>query len=49
MEAVRILLVRASELGATMPQRYLLPKNLSRIAWGKNKGQRGYDPAKHQV
>jgi len=49
VQAVRILLVRANDLGATQPQHYLLPKNLSRIAWGKDKGQRGYDPTKHQV
>jgi len=31
------------------PDHYLLPKHLSRIAHGVNKGSRGYDPAQHQV
>ena len=49
MDAVRILLVRAGDLGANKPEHYLLPKNLSRIAHGLNKGARGYDPLKHQI
>lgn len=49
MDAVKILLVRAGDLGATKPEHYLLPKNLIRIAHGANKGARGYDPLKHQI
>jgi integrase len=50
-EAASRLLMRASLLKppATKPEHYLLPKNLSRIAHGKDKGGRGYDPAQHQA
>jgi integrase len=48
-EAVARLLIRARELGATHPEHYLLPKNLSRITYGEHKGERGYDPLQHQT
>jgi hypothetical protein len=42
--------MRAAELKppATEPEHYLMPRQLSRIAHGKHKGQRGYDPNQHQ-
>ena len=48
-EAVARLLMRARELGATLPQHFLMPKNLSRISYGVAKGQRGFDPNQHQI
>jgi len=50
-EAAARLLLRASQLTppATLPEHYLMPKHLSRIAHGKHKGERGYDPSQHQV
>jgi integrase len=48
-EAVARLLIRARPLGATQPEHYLLPKNLSRITNGEHKGERGYDPLEHQT
>ena len=49
-EAASRLLLRASLLKppATKPEHYLMPKDLSRIAHGKHKGERGYDPDQHQ-
>src|SRR5215469_4540044 len=47
-EAAKRLIMRADLLGADKPTHYLLPKNLSRIAWGKHKGERRYDPNQHQ-
>jgi len=47
-EAAARLLVRAESLGATQPAHYLMPKHLSRIAYGPHKGERGYDPLQHQ-
>jgi integrase len=47
-EAAARLLVRAQSLGATRPEHYLMPKNLSRISYGEHKGARGYDPLQHQ-
>jgi len=47
-EAVARLLLRARSLGATEPEHYLMPKNLSRISHGTHKGERGYDPNQHQ-
>ena len=47
-EAAQRLLLRANILGASDPRHYLMPKNLSRIACGISKGQRGYDPEQHQ-
>lgn len=50
-EAAARLLLRASQLKppATEPEHYLMPKHLSRIMHGANKGQRGYDPKQHQL
>lgn len=48
-EAAARLLFRAQMLGASKPEHYLMPKNLSRIAHGPQKGKRrGYDPLQHQ-
>lgn len=49
-EAAARLLLRAGLLkpAATEPDHYLMPKHLSRIAHGTHKGERGYDPTKHQ-
>jgi integrase len=49
-EAATRLLLRASllEPPATEPEHYLMPKDLSRIAHGEHKGERGYDPNQHQ-
>jgi integrase len=49
-EAAARLLMRASTLKppATQPEHYLMPKDLSRIAHGTHKGERGYDPDQHQ-
>jgi integrase len=47
--AVVALLARARELGATEPEHYLMPKNLSRIQHGPDRGRRGYDPHQHQL
>jgi integrase len=49
-EAASRLILRASLLNpaATKPEHYLMPKNLSRIAHGEHKGERGYDPNQHQ-
>ena len=47
-EAAARLVLRAGFLGSNKPGHYLMPKNLSRIAHGVNKGQRGYDPWQHQ-
>jgi len=48
VEAAARLLLRAQGLGATESDHYLMPKNLSRISHGKDKGKRGYDPYQHQ-
>ena len=47
-EAAARLLLRAESLGSNQPEHYLMPKNLSRISYGKHKGSRGYDPQQHQ-
>jgi len=49
-EAAARLVLRASLLKppATGAQHYLMPKHLSRIAYGEHKGERGYDPSQHQ-
>jgi integrase len=47
-EAARRLLLRADLLGATEPEHYLMPKHLSRVKYGPEKGKRGYDPTQHQ-
>ena len=47
-EAAARLLLRAESLGSNQPEHYLMPKNLSRISYGKHKGGRGYDPLQHQ-
>lgn len=47
-EAAGRLLLRANLLGCTKPEHYLMPKHLSRIAYGTHKGERGYDPWQHQ-
>jgi integrase len=49
LEATARLLARARGLGCTQPSHFLAPKNLSRISYGPNKGQRGYDVHQHQV
>lgn len=48
MQAAERLLLRAGILGATDPNHYLMPKHLSRICRGPDKGARGYDPTQHQ-
>jgi integrase len=50
-EAAARLLMRAGELKApaTKPDHYLMPKHLSRVAFGEHKGERGYDPNQHQL
>jgi integrase len=48
-EAAARLLFRADSLGSNRPEHYLMPKNLSRISYGKHKGSRGYDPLQHQA
>ena len=48
-EAAWRLWLRAQKLGATDPDHYLMPKHLSRIMYGRDKGKRGYDPNQHQV
>jgi len=49
-EAAGRLLLRALLLKApaTKPEHYLLPKSLSHITHGEDKGKRGYDPTQHQ-
>jgi len=49
-EAASRLLMRAGSLEppANKPEHYLMPKHLSRIAFGQHKGERGYDPNQHQ-
>jgi len=49
-EAATRLVFRASllEPPASKPEHYLMPNHLSRIAHGKHKGERGYDPNQHQ-
>jgi integrase len=47
-EAAWRLWLRARRLGATDPDHYLMPKHLSRIMYGPDKGKRGYDPTQHQ-
>jgi len=49
-EAAARLLMRAGSLEppAEKPYHYLMPKHLSRIAHGEQKGERGYDPNQHQ-
>ena len=49
-EAATRLLMRAQLLKppAKEAEHYLMPKHLSRIAHGQQKGQRGYDPNQHQ-
>ena len=39
----------ADKLGATDPAHFLMPKHLSRIKYGPDKGKCGYDPTQHQV
>jgi integrase len=48
-EAAWRLLLRARDLGSTEADHYLMPKHLSRINHGQNKGKLGYDPQQHQV
>jgi integrase len=48
-EAAWRLCLRARTLGATEPEHFLMPKHLSRIKYGPDKGKRGYDPNQHQV
>jgi len=48
MQAAERLLLRANILGARSPDHHLMPKQLSRISRGPNKGARGYDPNQHQ-
>jgi len=49
-EAASRLVLRASLLKppANQLDHYLMPKDLSRIAHGEHKGERGYDPHQHQ-
>jgi integrase len=47
-KAAARLVFRAHKLGATEPEHYLMPKHLSRIMFGPDKGKRGYDPNQHQ-
>ncbi|MGH9514189.1 MAG: tyrosine-type recombinase/integrase [Terriglobales bacterium] len=49
-EAAARLVMRAESLKppANKPEHYLMPKHLSRIAFGEHKGERGYDPTQHQ-
>jgi integrase len=47
-EAAWRLLFRANRHGAIRPEHYLMPKHLSRIMYGPDKGKRGYDPSQHQ-
>jgi integrase len=49
-EAATRLVMRAGTLKppATEPDHYLMPKHLSRIKYGPNKGRTGYDPYQHQ-
>jgi integrase len=47
-EAAWRLWLRARRLGAKDPDHYLMPKHLSRIMYGPDKGKRGYDPTQHQ-
>jgi integrase len=48
--AIKRLIERAAKLGATRPDHYLLPADLSRHTKSTDplKGQRGYDPTRHQ-
>ena len=48
-EAAWRLLFRARFHGATEPDHYLMPKYLSRIKYGNDKGGKGYDPRQHQM
>ena len=48
-EAASRLLARAGRLGASEREHFLMPKCLSNIAYGPQKGQKGYDPEQHQV
>jgi integrase len=48
-EAASHLLIRANRLGASKAEHFLMPKCLSNIAYGPQKGQKGYDPEQHQV
>jgi len=48
VHAAARLLLRAYSLGCNQPEHYLMPKNLSRISCGTQKGGRGYDPLQHQ-
>jgi integrase len=47
-EAAWRLVLRANKLGAVQPEHYLMPKHLSRVMYGPEKGKRGYDPIQHQ-
>jgi integrase len=47
-EAAWRLLFRANRLGASRSEHYVMPKHLSRIMYGAEKGKRGYDPLQHQ-
>jgi integrase len=47
-EAASRLLMRAKLLGSEKPEQFLLPKNLSRVKYGQEKGKLGYDPMQHQ-
>jgi len=48
--AIKRLIERAAKLGATEPEHYLLPADLSRHTKSSDplKGLRGYDPTRHQ-
>ena len=48
-EAASRLLTRANLLGATGPDDFLMPKCLSNVSHGPQRGQRGYSPKQHQV
>jgi hypothetical protein len=48
-EAASRLLIRANLLGAKEPDDFLMPKCLSNVSHGPQKGQRGYDPKQHQA
>jgi integrase len=48
-EAASRLVTRANLLGATGPDDFLMPKCLSNVSHGPQKGLRGYSPKQHQV
>jgi integrase len=49
LEAVQRLLLRAKSLGASEPEHFLLPRHLSRIKHGPEKGALGYDVTRPQI